>query len=65
MADVNLLVRCFVGVMITVLMAWAGKDGQGSFCSAKFIRKMHAKKKKKSYKVGLQFTCIIGRLISD
>lgn len=63
MAGANLLVRCCVGVMIAVLMAWAGKDGRGSFCSAKFTRKMHAKKS--SYKVGLQFTCIVGRLISD
>lgn len=31
--------------MITVLMAWAGKDGPGRFCPAKFTRKMHAKKK--------------------
>lgn len=45
-AGASLLTRCCVGVMITVLIGLAGqgKDGQGSFHSAKCMRKMHAKK---------------------
>lgn len=51
--------------MIAVLpgLAGKGKDGQGSFHSAKCMRKMH--EKENSYEVGSQFTCITERLISD
>lgn len=69
LAGANLVRRCCVGVMIALLMVLAGKgkDGQGSFHSAKCMRRVLAKKNKakRSYEVGLQFTCIIRRLVSD
>lgn len=51
-------------ISVPVGLAGKGKGGQGRFRSAKCMRKMRAKKKN-SYEVGLQFTCVIGRLISD